>query len=102
MARDSARQKPEGGWGFAHDPRIASALKQGPLDDLDLWPLWEQIRCPTLMLHGAASDLVTREAAEEMTRRGPRAKVVEFKGIGHAPALIAEDQIAVVRDFLLA
>ena len=102
MAKDSARKKAEGGWGFAYDPRIGDAFKQGPLEDVDLWPLWDAIRCPTLLVRGALSDLTSRETAEEMTRRGPKAKVVEFAGIGHAPALLSEDQIAVVRDFLLA
>jgi len=102
MAKDSARIKPEGGWGFAYDPRIGDAFKQGPLEDVDLWPLWDAIRCPTLLVRGALSDLTTRETAEEMARRGPKAKVVEFAGIGHAPALLSEDQIAVVRNFLLA
>jgi pimeloyl-ACP methyl ester carboxylesterase len=102
MTKDSARERPEGGWGLAYDPRIGDAFKEGPLEDIDLWPVWEAIRCPTLLLRGADSDLLTREVAEEMTRRGPKAKLVEFAGVGHAPALLAEDQIAVVRDFLLA
>ena len=38
----------------------------------------------------------------KMTERGPRAQLVEFAGIGHAPALMADDQIAAIRDFLLA
>jgi pimeloyl-ACP methyl ester carboxylesterase len=102
MARDSAREKPEGGWGFADDPKIADAFRQGPIEDLDLWPVWEAIRCPTLVLRGAQSDLLTHEAAEEMTRRGPKAKLIELPGIGHAPALLSEGQIGMVRDFLLA
>ncbi len=102
MAKDTARQKPEGGWGFAYDPRIADAFKAGPLQDADMWPMWEAIQCPTLVLRGAVSDLLTHEAAEEMTRRGPKATLIEFPGIGHAPALVAEDQVGIVRDFLLA
>ena len=101
MAQDSAREKP-GGFGFAYDPRIGDAFKQGPLEDVDMWPVWDKIRCPTLVLRGADSDLLTREAAEEMTRRGPKAKLAQFAGIGHAPALLGEDQISVVRDFLLS
>jgi pimeloyl-ACP methyl ester carboxylesterase len=101
MAQDSAREKP-GGFGFAYDPRIGDAFKQGPLEDVDMWPVWDKIRCPTLVLRGADSDLLTREAAEEMMRRGPKAKLAEFAGIGHAPALLDEDQISVVRDFLLS
>ena len=54
-----------------------------------------------LVLRGAQSDILRRGDAEAMTRRGPRAKLVEFAGIGHAPALLEENQIAAVRDFLL-
>jgi pimeloyl-ACP methyl ester carboxylesterase len=101
MARDSMREKP-GGFGLAYDPRIGDAFKEGPLEDVDMWPVWEAIRCPTLVLRGALSDLLSREAAQEMSRRGPKARLVEFEGVGHAPALLSEDQIAVVRSFLLA
>jgi pimeloyl-ACP methyl ester carboxylesterase len=101
MARDSARERP-GGFGFAYDPRIGDAFKQGPLEDVNMWPVWEAVRCPTLVLRGALSDLLPREAAQEMTRRGPRARLVEFEGVGHAPALLSEDQIAAVRAFLVA
>jgi pimeloyl-ACP methyl ester carboxylesterase len=102
MARDTAQQKPEGGWGFAYDPAIGEAFKAGPVKAIDMWPMWDTIRCPTLTLRGGESDLLPREAAEEMTRRGPKTKLVEFQGIGHAPALLSEDQIDTVRDFLLA
>src|SRR5271165_7389021 len=102
LARDSAREKPGGGWGLFYDPRIADAFKSVPLEDVDLWPVWDAIQCPTLLLRGAQSDLLCRETAEAMTQRGPKAKLVEFPGVGHAPALMNEEQIGVVRDFLLA
>ena len=53
-----------------------------------------------MVLRGERSDLLTRDTASEMTRRGPRAKVVEIAGVGHAPTLIHEDQIRLVREFL--
>ncbi len=102
LARDSAREKPGGGWGLAYDPRIADAFKAVPLEDVELWPVWDAIQCPTLLMRGAQSDLLSRETAEAMTQRGPKAKLVEFPGVGHAPALMNEEQIGVVRDFLLA
>ena len=37
-----------------------------------------------------------------MAQRGPRAQLVEFAGVGHAPTLVAADQVAAVRGFLLA
>ena len=57
--------------------------------------------CPTLVLRGERSDIISHDVAEAMTERGPKAKLVEFPGVGHAPALMAKDQIDVVGDFLL-
>jgi pimeloyl-ACP methyl ester carboxylesterase len=69
--------------------------------DVELWPLYDAIACPTLLVRGEQSDLLTTATAEQMGKRGPRARLVEIAGVGHAPTLMADDQIAVVRDFLL-
>jgi pimeloyl-ACP methyl ester carboxylesterase len=73
-----------------------------PEGDMELWPLWDAVRCPTLVIRGAQSDLLSRATTEQMTQRGPKAKVVELQGIGHAPTLLHADQIGIVRDFLLS
>lgn len=101
LASISTRPKPDGTVGFAYDPRIGDAFRAAPAADVDLWPQYDAIRCPTLVLRGAQSDLLRQADAEAMTRRGPQARLVEFAGIGHAPALMAPDQIAIIRDFLL-
>ena len=41
-----------------------------PEKDLELWNLWDAIRCPTLVLRGAQSDLLSAETARAMTARG--------------------------------
>lgn len=102
LAAQSARRKQDGSYGLNYDPKIAEPFQKIANEDLDLWPYWEKITCPVLVLRGAQSDILRRQDAEAMTQRGPRAKLVEFAGIGHAPALIEPDQIGVVRDFLLA
>ena len=96
-----ARQHADGSWGFAYDPGIAAIFQKGPPADVDMWPVWDAMRCPTLLLRGAQSDLLPKDIAVKMTRRGPQARLVEFEGVGHAPALMADDQIRVVRNFLL-
>jgi pimeloyl-ACP methyl ester carboxylesterase len=101
LAEHGARRRPDGTLGRAYDPAIAEAFKTVK-DDIDLWPVWDAIRCPTLVLRGADSDLLRSADAAAMTARGPRAWLVEFPGIGHAPALMAADQIAVIEDFLAA
>jgi len=68
---------------------------------VELWSFYDAIRCPTLVLRGEQSDLLRRDTAEQMATRGPRAKMVEIPGVGHAPTLLHDDQIAIVRDFLL-
>ena len=80
---------------------IGAALAAALVQDVDLWPIYDRIACPTLLLRGGESNLLTASVAHEMTTRGPRAKLVEFAGVGHAPSLMAEDQIAAVRDFLV-
>ncbi|MDH4325847.1 MAG: alpha/beta hydrolase, partial [Betaproteobacteria bacterium] len=60
------------------------------------------LRCPTLVVRGAQSDLLSKATAEAMRQRGPKAKVVELPGIGHAPTLLHDGQIAIVREFLLS
>ena len=67
-----------------------------------LWRSFDAVTCPTLLLRGADSDLLSHETALLMTGRGPKARLVEFAGVGHAPTLIAPDQVAVVREFLLS
>ncbi len=96
-----AKQYEDGSWGMCYDPDIAAPFHKGPLQDVDLWSYWDTISCPTLTLRGAESDLLLKATAEQMQQRGPRARLVEFAGVGHAPMLMAEEQIKVVKDFLL-
>jgi pimeloyl-ACP methyl ester carboxylesterase len=101
MARHSVRESPDGGYRVVYDPGIVAPMKSGPIQDLDLWPVWDRIQCPVLVLRGTASDVLLPDTAAEMQRRGPRAEVVEFEGVGHAPALMAPEQIDAVRRWLL-
>jgi pimeloyl-ACP methyl ester carboxylesterase len=97
------RKNADGSWRLHYDPKIAEPYrKHMPEEDLELWPLWDAVSCPTLLIRGAQSDLLAKTTAEEMTRRGPKAKLVELPGIGHAPTLLHEDQISIVREFLLS
>ena len=98
----SMRETAEGDLGLNYDPRIAEPLRAAPVRDVDLWPVWDRVNCPVLLLRGETSDVLRRADAEAMTRRGPRAVLHECAGIGHAPSLMSSDQVTLVRDFLLA
>ena len=89
-----------------YDPAIALPFKQATEASTQegeamLWHLYDHISAETLLLRGMHSDLLRLETAHAMTQRGPRARLVEFPGVGHAPTIIADDQVAVVVGFLL-
>jgi len=90
-----------------HDPGIAMRFAVPIMADVVLWPLWEAIECSVLLVRGKHSDLLSPATVEEMKRRGAAARAgrvqsVAVRDCGHAPALMDEEQIAVVRNFLLA
>lgn len=102
LTRHVVREAAEGGLRMHYDPAIAVPFGgDAGQKDIDLWGIYDAIACPTLLLRGELSDLLTRETAEAMRGRGPRAAYAEVKGVGHAPTLMHEDQIGVVADFLL-
>jgi pimeloyl-ACP methyl ester carboxylesterase len=90
----------DGSWRLHYDPRIAEPFRVMPLEAPPLWPLYDRIACPTWVVRGERSDLLTAETADEMTRRGPRATRVDVAGVGHAPTFMPDDQIVIVEDFL--
>lgn len=110
LALHGARRSENGTYRLAYDPSITNPTRTGrefsfftgrdALIGIDLWETWDAITCPTLVLRGGDSDLLLRETADEMRQRGPRAKVVELAGIGHAPALMSDNQIRIICDFL--
>jgi len=106
LARDVLRQAPNGEWVRHYDLALAETFRaitdeRAQRDQAALWRAFDAIRCPTLLVRGELSDLLSRETAQEMTRRGPHPKLVEVRGVGHAPTFVHPDQIAIAREFLL-
>jgi pimeloyl-ACP methyl ester carboxylesterase len=100
LSRSTARQTPDGRWRLKYDPGIAVPFRTAAAPTTDLWALWDAILCPTLLLRGAESDLLSPQTAAAMQSRGPKPRLIEFAGIGHAPMLLTSEQITPVADFL--
>jgi pimeloyl-ACP methyl ester carboxylesterase len=100
LAEVSFRRVENGKLRMHYDPALAEPFKQGFSEPVTLWPVWDAVRCPVLILRGAQSDILWKETADEMLTRGPQAKLVEFPGIGHAPMLMDEGQMRIVRAWL--
>jgi pimeloyl-ACP methyl ester carboxylesterase len=94
------KQNAEGKWEFRYDPGIGDAFKNAPIADVDLSAYWNAIQCPALVTRGADSDLLLKSTFDAMLKK-PGVEGVEFAGVGHAPMFQSDDQLAVVRNFLL-
>lgn len=98
MAEYSSRVREDGKLVFHYDPAIAEMVKAGPLQDVDLWPVWPGISCPRLVIRGESSDLLLPETFAQMQAGGAQAHVVP--DAGHAPMLNDTGSIGVIRSFL--
>lgn len=101
LAESSARKDASGALQLHYDPAITHAFSAGDIADIDLTPFWAAIAIPVLILRGVTSDILPAEVAAEMTRK-PDTSLIEIPETGHAPALMAADQIDAIRNFLNA
>ncbi|NVD69726.1 alpha/beta hydrolase [Duganella sp. BJB1802] len=106
LASDVLRQDKDGKWIRHYDMGLALPFRSATpesaaADEAMLWAAYDAIRCPTLLVRGAESDLLTAETAALMAQRGPKPALVEIPNVGHAPTFIHDDQIAIVKQFLL-
>lgn len=106
LSRDVLCQDKDGMWTRNYDLNLAVSMQayspeMAKTMQTMMWAAYDAIACPTLLLRGADSDLVLSDTALQMTQRGPKAKLVEFEKVGHAPTLVHADQIAAIKEFLL-
>lgn len=107
LARHSAAPDGTGGFRFHFDPAVGMRFTVPIFLDVVLWQTWDRIECPVLVLRGEHSDLLARATVTEMTRRGLAGRsgivsAVEIANCGHAPALMDDAQIAVIKEFLFS
>lgn len=106
FAGDVLRHQEDGQWKLHYDAGMAIPFKGLTPEETQrqaaiLEATYDAITCQTLVVRGAESDLLTRETAQAMTERGPKAKLVEIAGVGHAPTFVHADQIAIAQDFFI-
>ncbi|WP_312569465.1 alpha/beta hydrolase [Comamonas sp.] len=106
LSRPMVRPAQGGGLRLHYDSAIAQPM-QGMTQEQSargaevLWSLYDAIRAQTLLVRGAQSDLITQNTARAMQQRGPLAQWIDLEGVGHAPTFVADDQVAIARNFLL-
>ncbi len=100
LAEVSTRQGSDGQYYLHYDPSIAEPFGQETGQDIDLWDQWAHITCPTLVLRGAESSLLTPDTLDRMQTTGPNATSMNIPQCGHAPSLMQAEQIQPVLDWL--
>jgi len=106
LSQAMVKPLPEGGLTLHYDPAIAVPFRtvteeSAAQGQAALWQLYDNIHARTLVTRGANSDLLSKETALAMTQRGPKARLIEFEGVGHAPTFVPDNQAEAVASFLL-
>jgi len=100
ISESASKQDASGKWVFRYDPGIAETFKGAPFSDVDMRHFWNAIPCPVLVVRGDGSDLLPAETLEEMKQR-PNTQAYVVANTGHAPMLMDDAQVDVIRKFLL-
>jgi pimeloyl-ACP methyl ester carboxylesterase len=96
------RPLPGGGFTWKYDRGLRELVRSGRWSDpTDLWPAWRALACPTLLVRGAESDILTADTAAKMVEAQPNARLVEIPDAGHTvPGDQPEAFLEILRDFL--
>lgn len=105
LFRYSIKESPDGQFRFAFDPNILEPVRQQTenftqIEDIDLTEFWQAVTIPCLLIRGGDSDILTQAIADEMLAANPQSVLKTFPGIGHAPTLMEDNQITVIREWL--
>ena len=94
----------DGKWVMHYDPNIAVPFASvNPImakaGEVAMWHAFKQIHIPMLIVRGADSDLLSAATVAEMCKVNPYARSIEIPNVGHAPAFIKPEQIALAKEF---
>lgn len=105
LSQHMVKRLDDGAYCLHYDPQLRVPIRAVTEDaakagEATLWQIYDAVRCKTLLIHGAQSELLSVDAVKAMTQRGPRVQVATLEGVGHAPTLTHQDQIDIVLAFL--
>jgi esterase len=101
LALGVLRQRPDGRWGWKMDPAyIRQRVEHGAPRRPELWPALAGLSCPTLLVWGTDSDVLSEAQARRMVETLPRGELVAVSGVGHAPTLVEPQSLTALERFL--
>jgi pimeloyl-ACP methyl ester carboxylesterase len=103
LARGVLRRRPDGRWAWKMDPAyVAQRVTRGAPAQPEAWPVLAALTCPSLVIWGTDSDVLSEAQARRMVETLPRGERVAVPGIGHAPTLVEPAALAAIERFLRA
>ncbi|MCW8885633.1 MAG: alpha/beta hydrolase [Motiliproteus sp.] len=100
LAVHGSRSQQDQGFALHYDPAIGDFFRAAADQDIDLWPLWQMVNCPQMLIWGQDSDVLTADTVTAMAEQNPDLQVSRWPGVCHAPSLMVPEQIQVVVDWL--
>ncbi|MBU3611880.1 alpha/beta fold hydrolase [Polynucleobacter sp. MG-27-Goln-C1] len=94
----------DGLWAMHYDPDISVPFASvNPImakaGEMAMWHAFKQIHIPMLVVRGGESDLLSAKTVAEMCRVNPYIRSIEIPGVGHAPAFVKSEQVALAKEF---
>lgn len=94
----------DGKWIMHYDPNISVPFASvNPImakaGEMAMWHAFKQIRIPMLIVRGSNSDLLSAATVAEMCKVNPYARSIEIPNVGHAPAFVKSEQVALAKEF---
>lgn len=103
-ARRAFTEEAPGKLSMRYDPNIAVPIRTGKIKPTSLIGRYAFRRLarnrPTMLIHGALSDLIEKEQVALMCAAAPSLACAEVPGVGHAPMLTEPGAQAALREFL--
>jgi len=101
LALGVLRQRPDGRWVWKMDPAyIQQRVQHGAPPRPALWPVLRSLPCPTVVVWGTESDVLSGAQAARMVGALPRGELVTVPGVAHAPTLLEPVVLAALEHFL--
>jgi pimeloyl-ACP methyl ester carboxylesterase len=103
LALGVLRQRPDGRWVWKMDPAyIQQRVQHGAPPRPALWPVLRSLPCPTMVVWGTESDVLSGAQAKRMVEALPRGELVTVPGVAHAPTLVEPVVLTALEHFLRA
>jgi pimeloyl-ACP methyl ester carboxylesterase len=101
LAKFDHRRTEDGRYTRNFDPKILANFSTLSETECDFWDYWQLLKCPLLVIKGENSKVLTNAIFDQMLNSGIEMEHRVIPNVGHTPTLMLEEQIQLVKEWLL-